>query len=263
MVRQAHHNSMFFLLSKLLHFIISPYTWILGLLIWAFFAKDPLRRKKLLKWGLILLLFFSNSFILDEFMRAWEVKVIANDEKLEYYDVGIVLGGISAYDGKIDRVQINRSGDRLIQAIRLYKQGKIGKILFAGGSGSILHEDIKEGVLIKELMLNLGVPDSVIIIENDSKNTYENAVETKKILSDGKHGTKFLLITSASHMNRAMACFIKQELKVTPYVTDRNSGDRKFEFDHLIIPNIDTLSSWNKLIHEWVGMVTYKLMGYC
>ena len=254
---------MFFLLSKLLHFIVSPYTWILGLLIWAFFAKDPLRRKKLLKWCIALFLFFSNSFILDEFMRAWEVPVITKDEKLERYDVGIVLGGISTYDGHIDRVQINRSGDRLIQAIRLYKQGKLGKILFAGGSGSILHADIKEGVLIKELMLHLGVPDSVILIENDSKNTHENALETQKLLGSGKHGNKFLLITSASHMNRAMACFLKEKLNVTPYVTDRNSGERKFEFDHLIIPNVDTLGSWDKLIHEWVGMVMYKLVGYC
>ncbi|MCC7301392.1 MAG: YdcF family protein [Bacteroidia bacterium] len=257
---------MFFLFSKLLHFLISPFTWILGVLIWGILCKDPLRKKKLFRWTLILFLFFSNPFIQDEFMRAWEVPAIA-DEKLEVHDVAVVLGGISTYDGKIDRIQMQRGADRLIQAIRLYKEGKVKRILFAGGSGSILHQHVKEGELIGRMMKHLGVPDSVVLIENDSKNTHENAAATRKLLDTKKPGwedldLKILLVTSASHMNRAVACFRMEGMNVTPYSTDRNSGERKWEFDHLFIPNVETLSSWDKLFHEWVGMVIYTVMGY-
>lgn len=257
---------MFFILSKLLHFLVSPFTWILALLIWGLLAKNPLRKKKLLRWTLILFLFFSNGFILDEFMRAWEVPAIS-DKELPQHEVAVVLGGISRYDGNIDRIQMHHGCDRLIQAVRLYKQGKVKRILFAGGSGSILHQDVKEGELIAKMMHYMGVPDSAMIIENVSKNTHENAVETRKLLDKENPGwhdldIKILLVTSASHMNRAVACFRQEGMNVTAYSTDRNSGPRKWEFDHLIIPNVDTLSSWDKLMHEWVGMVVYAMMGY-
>lgn len=257
---------MFFLLSKLLHFLVSPFTWILALLIWGLLTKDPLRRKKLLRWTLVLFLFFSNGFVLDEFMRAWEVPAY-HDAQLEVHDVAVVLGGVSTYDGKIDRIQMQHGCDRLIQAIRLWKQGKVKRILFTGGSGSILHQNIKEGELIARMMQHLGVPDSVVMIENISKNTHENAVETRKLLDSSNPGwhdldMKILLVTSASHMNRAVACFKMEGMSVTPYSVDRNAGERKWEFDHMFIPNVHTLSSWEKLMHEWVGMVVYTILGY-
>ncbi len=253
---------MFFILSKILHFLISPMTWILFVLFWALITKDEKRRKRLLKGGVFLFLFFSNPFILDEFMRKWEVPAQSDSALKGKYEVGIVLGGIASYDVQLDRVQINRSADRLMQAVRLFREGKIKMILFTGGSGSILHQDVKEGELVKRLLLQMNVPDSCIIIENNSKNTHENAVETKVALEKKFNPGKFLLITSGFHMNRAMGCFKEAGLNVTPYVTDRYSGPRKWEFDHLIIPNVYTLSNWNTLMHEWVGVLTYKVMGY-
>ena len=253
---------MFFILSKILHFLISPMTWILIVLFWALITKDEKRRKRLLKGGVLLFLFFSNPFILDEFMRKWEVPALSDSALKENYDVGIVLGGIASYDVQLDRVQINRSADRLMQAVRLFREGKIKMILFTGGSGSILHQDVKEGELVKRLLLQMNVPDSSIIIENNSKNTHENAVESKVILEKNISSGKYLLITSGFHMNRAMGCFKEAGLNVTPFVTDRYSGRRKWEFDHLIIPNVYTLSNWNTLMHEWVGVLSYKMMGY-
>jgi hypothetical protein len=49
---------------------------------------------------------------------------------------------------------------------------------------------------------------------------------------------------------------------VDPYSTDRYAGPRKFEFDHLFIPNISALNDWNNLIHEMIGFITYKISGY-
>lgn len=74
---------------------------------------------------------------------------------------------------------------------------------------------------------------------------------------------KYLLVTSGYHMPRSMAVFKKVGYKnLTPYITNRVSGKRRFTFDHLLIPNVDALFSLNFLIHEWVGFVVYKLKGY-
>ena len=101
------------------------------------------------------------------------------------------------------------------------------------------------------------------MIESNSKNTYENAVFTKKILDSLKINGNFLLVTSAYHMPRAMSVFKKAGFKnITPYLTNRISGKRRFSFDHLLIPNPDALFNLQFLIHEWVGYIIYKIKGY-
>ncbi len=64
---------MFFILSKILSFLIAPITWVFILLILAFYAKEAKLQKKCLTAALLVFLFFSNSFVLDEAMRMWEI----------------------------------------------------------------------------------------------------------------------------------------------------------------------------------------------
>jgi uncharacterized SAM-binding protein YcdF (DUF218 family) len=252
---------MFFILSKLLTFIITPIIWVIIFLLIAAFTKDKLQKKKCLYGGVGLLLLFTNSFVFDEVVRLWEVKAVA-PSKIKNYEVGILLGGMSVYDQELDRVQFYRGGDRLMQTIELYKTGKIKKIIFTGGSGRLLHPEMKEGIYLKRYLLYLGVPESDFLIESESNNTHENAVFTKTLLDQKKIAGDFLLITSAFHMRRSLACFEKVGIKTTPYSTDRYAGSRKFEFDFLFIPNASAMNDWNVLIHEIVGYVSYKIMGY-
>lgn len=252
---------MFFILSKILAFIITPLVWIVGLLLYSFFTKNEKRKKKCFVAALIMLLFFSNPFILDEFMRLWEVPAVSQSE-LGKYDAAIVLGGLIFYDEQLDRLQFTRSGDRLWQAVELYKKGYVRKIVFAGGSGSILHADIKEGPLVQRYLITLGIPAEDILVEAESRNTRENAVNAKALLDKEIPDGKFLLVTSAFHMRRSMGCFEKVGMNATPYTTDRYSGPRKWELDHLIVPNVETMMSWNTLLHEIVGCIVYKVSGY-
>ncbi len=252
---------MFFILSKIFAFIINPFTWIVILLLFSFFTKNEKTKKKSLKWLLIITLFFSNAFIFDEFSRAWETPATPY-ESLKVYDYGIVLGGMSVHDESIDRVQFFRGADRLIQAIDLYKRGHIKKIIFSGGSGRILHPEMKEGMLVKPYMLKMGVNEEDLIVEGESQNTHENALFTKKIIDSQKLKGDFLLITSAFHMCRSIACFDNESITATAYSTDRFSGPRKFELDYLLIPNVSVLANWESLFHEWFGFVSYKLAGY-
>jgi len=253
---------MFFIFSKLLAFLITPLVWIIALLIGSFLEKDEKQKKKLLRIVLITALVFSNSFIFDEVTRAWEIPATP-DKDVKKYEYGVVLGGMSVYDPAMDRAQFYRGIDRLVQAVELYRRGTIKKIIFTGGSGRILHPEMKEGNYIGRYLMDMGVPEEDILIESESQNTRENATFTKKMLDERKITGNMLLITSAFHMRRSLGCFRKAGMSVDPYSTDRYSGPRKFEFDYLIIPNVSTMNDWDIIIHEMVGYVTYKMFGYC
>jgi len=254
---------MFFFVSKILSFLITPIIWIFGLLLFSFFSKNPKRKKRSFICAIALLYFFTNSFLFEEAERLWEIPATSYKD-LKTYDAGIVLGGILDYDVALDRIQFQRGADRLLQAVELYKTGVIKKILFTGGSGSIEFAHIKEGMFVRRYLLTLGIPERDIWIEGESRNTHENAVFTKDFLDKKEYGNgNFLLVTSAQHMRRSLACFKKVDVKVTPYSVDRNASPvRRFVFDHMFIPNVQMLVKWNALIHEWIGIVVYKIRGY-
>jgi uncharacterized SAM-binding protein YcdF (DUF218 family) len=254
---------MFFILSKILAFIITPILWIVVLLLIAVFSKNQKRKRRTLITAVILLFFFTNSFLFDEAMRRWEIPAVNDSELSSPYDAGIVLGGLLRIDRKLNRLQFEHRNDRLMQAVILYKKGIIRKIFFTSGSGSLEYPEMKEAPLAKRFLLDIGIPETDIIIESESNNTYENAVFSKPLLDSNFTGRKFLLITSASHMRRSLGCFHKAGIEVTAYSTDRMSGPRKFSFDHVFIPNGSTLSAWDSLLHEMIGYLVYKMSGYC
>lgn len=245
-------------------FLITPIIWILGLLIFTLFIKNPKRKKRFAVIIITMLLFFSNSFIVDEVFRAWEMPAMRYDEIVEPYDVGIVLGGMMSYDSKYDRINVKQSIDRVLQAVELYHRGKIKKILLTGGSGSIIDDEFLEAKHIRDFICRLGIPEDDVLFEANSRNTRENALKTAELLSnnDSLNNSKCLLITSAFHMRRGLGCFRKVGIDVTPFVADRYAGERKFIFDHLIVPNVDALTNWTLILHEITGYIVYAVMGY-
>jgi uncharacterized SAM-binding protein YcdF (DUF218 family) len=254
---------MFFLFSKLLAFIISPIVWVFALLIHSFFTKIETRAKKLRIIAVVFLYIFSNSFIIDELYRAYETVTPDHDLSAAHFNGAIVLGGIATVDQRLNKVAFNYSGDRLFQTLRLLKQNRIDKLIFTGGSGSIEFPELKEGIYIHRYLNEIGINDSLLLIEKESKNTYENAVFTKKILDSLTLHSNLLLVTSAYHMPRALAVFKKAGYpNITPYVTNKLSGQRRYTFDHLFIPNPDALFNFQFLMHEWVGFIMYKIKGY-
>ena len=254
---------MFFILSKILGFLFSPTVWAIGLFTYSFITKIGQRAKKLRLRSLIILLICSNSFIVDECFRAWEPVTPDIDLMSNKYEGAIVLGGIGDIDLRLKKINFGHSGDRLFQTLPLYYKGRIKKLIFTGGSGSIEFPEKIEGFYVQKYLRSIHFPDSAMVFESKSKNTYENAVFTKKILDSLNLKGPFLLVTSAYHMPRAMAVFKKAGYQnMTPYITNRSSGVRRFTPDHLIIPNPGALFSFEFLIHEWVGYLIYKIKGY-
>jgi uncharacterized SAM-binding protein YcdF (DUF218 family) len=253
---------MFFLLSKILEFFLLPLTWILLLFLTGLYLGSKGRRY-LLASGL-LLIFFTNPFILNLAMKAWEVPGRPNQSIQQPYDVVIVLGGsMRYYNGVLERPVYSSSADRLIQAIALYQSGKVRKILLTGGSGRILFPEERESALLSQVLLESGIPAADILVENESRNTHQNAVETTRILSHGNYGNRFLILTSAYHMRRTLACFHKAGIQGDPWAVDQRAGDGTLTPDRILIPDASVLASWNILFHEWFGVIVYKMAGYC
>jgi uncharacterized SAM-binding protein YcdF (DUF218 family) len=254
---------MFFVLSQILGFFVHPLVWILIVIALAVIVKDVLKRNRLIIAAFVMFLFFTNNFITDEVMRWWEYPNIKTSELDSCYDVGLLLGGGMVNLAKeTDRLVFRNNPDRLFQTISLYKTKRIKKIFISSGAGNLIYRDMLEASLIKRYMLEIGIPDSVINVDSLSDNTRENALFTSKILAKQKEPMKILLITSATHMRRAAGCFKKVGIQFTPFAVDKYVGKRRYQLDYLLVPNVNCINKWDKLLHEWVGFLMYRMMGY-
>lgn len=255
---------MFFFFSKLFFFLIKPLTWVLFLIIYSLFSKKRNRKRKALVAAIVMTLFFNNHFIFNQFIKLWEVKTITADQIIRPYKVGILCGGYS--NGHIvprhDRHNFSYAANRFLNTYELYRTGKIEMIMLTGGSGDVLKDQKPEAPMIADFLIKMGVPEEDIIVEGKSRNTYENAQFTKKILQEKKIRGNYLLITSAWHMRRAKACFDKAEVSFTPYSTDFMSEVSRWHPESTIVPSSEGFYRWERLIKEWVGYVVYWMRGY-
>ncbi len=253
---------MFFLLSKLLQYLVSPLFWIVALFVLGLLLRNQTKKRLAFRTGLVLMLFFTNPFLSNEAWLAWEPEAVLMKD-VPTYDAGIVLTGVTEVNkSPHDRVHYQEGAERILDAIQLYKMGKLKKIIISGGSGAIKEVERTEASNLQQTALYASVLAADILLEERSRNTRENAQFTKELLQTQPHLRKLLLITSAFHMRRAKGCFEKVGLKPDTFPVDFQTHDRSFHLDDLLIPNPEALQQWSKLIHEWVGYVTYKLLGY-
>lgn len=250
---------MFFVLSKSLSFLIHPLIWICIVLLFALIVKKQ-KLKKLFLWlafGLFFL--FGNEWFVDRFMNRWEYAP-KPFHQVSHHDYGIVLTGMGSYHHTSKRLHFYDESDRFIQAVTLYYMGRIDTIILSGGSGRISNPDYKESSMLNAYLLHWGVPESHILIEPASRNTYENARNTVQRFY---HPNKsYLLITSAFHMQRAKDCFIKQGLRPSLFPTGPNQEHAAMELYYYLLPRVASFQKWNILLKEWTGYVVYGLMGY-
>src|SRR5262245_35680352 len=120
----------------------------------------------------------------------------------------IVLGG--AEDGhaadSLQLAALNEAAERYTETVALARRLPEARLVFSGGSGALVAAETAEAELAGRLFEALGVAKDRVTLEAKSRNTHENAVLTAQIL-DHKPGQRWLLVTSAWHMPRAMGCF--------------------------------------------------------
>lgn len=250
---------MFFILSKVLYFLLVPANWLLACAVAYFLFKSPKVKRGLLIAGVAIFLLFSNSFLYSACTLAWQPKPAPTSYK-QTFSTGIVLCGMTMAD-KYHRRFFGGVSDRFIQAARLYHTGVIKKIFISGGSGSLNPEGPKEATFLRAEFIAQGIPDSAILVEEFSRNTYESAVAAKRILDSTHLQPPYILVTSSVHMPRSVKCFQKAGIEVVRHPASYEVIEGNYGLADYIVPNLGTLSQWKYLLKEMVGMAAYKLTG--
>jgi len=243
---------MYVFFSNLAVLFLSPFNWIVALLLIAVLSKNPKWKKKsLISAGLILFL-FSNMFLLNAFARWWDVPP-APLEKGKVYTAAIILGGFTSEDNT-GKGFFNEHSDRLIEGMHLVTTGRVSHIMMSGGNRDAPAGQFTEGGWVHKTLKEFNFPDSVLLVERRSINTSENAEYTRQVLQQGRLKPPYLLVTSAFHMRRALYIFRKKGLDVLPYPCDYVAGNTNTATPDYLVPNLYALSTWNFYIKELLGM---------
>lgn len=254
---------MFFYLSRIFTFLLMPYTQMFAWFLLALILKNKVWKRRFFMAGMVYLVFFSNRFIVNQAISAWEVPPTPYHEITQKYDVGIVLGGMTNLGKEPrDRVYFYKGADRITHAFQLYKLGKIQKILVTGGSSSLIDTEYREADNLRNFLLMVGVDENDILLERDARNTHENAMYSEAMLSGKYPEGKHLVITSAFHMKRSLLCFRKTSLEVDGFSTDFYSTEMHFDIMTLLVPDASAFLDWQLIIRELEGMLFYKMAGY-
>lgn len=173
----------------------------------------------------------------------------------------IVLGG--AEDARVAAGRsthaLNMSAERMTEAAALARRYPNARIVFTGGSSNVLSEPAIEADAAGRMLRDLGVDDARLLLDRRARNTSENAIFAKQ-LADPKPGERWLLVTSAWHMPRAMGLFRKSGFNVEAWPSDyRTAGpaDAWLLFDS----PAEGLRRLDFAVKEWLGLLLNRLSG--
>ena len=265
-------DSIFFVLSKATHLLIEPLNWLMILialaLLFILLRKYHLVRRVL---GIARCVgFFIGYMPTSQFaMRILEDAVpqtLLTSEQFGQLGGILILGG-SIEGGPIMRdrgeVSIGSSAERVTKALQLLREHPELPFIFSGYSRHVLPQGLSEADAFKLLLQEQGLGARPGFYENQSRNTYENMVYSKKIIDattekEGSLIKPWLLITSASHMLRSVQVANQQRLLVVPLSVDYQTSKQTSWYRFDLVEGGD---QWNRLNHELVGMAAYWITG--
>lgn len=254
---------MFFVLSKLIAFLLKPLILLGGLAIYALWTKSQVRRRRALIGLLSMFLLFTNPWLVSRCAAAWEVGQHRLQDIRRPYAVGILLGGYTDFEANApEGILAVHRGNRLLTALTLYKTGKVKHLLLSGGSGRLIGRAPAEADVVRDYLRQVGIPDSAILVENQSRNTYENAIYSRAMLDSLLPDASCLLISSAWHLRRAGGCFRKAGVDCQAFGTDYFSEKANGNLLRWLEPDWKAIMKWECLVKEWVGWWVYKGKGY-
>ena len=258
-------------LYKLVKFAVYPYTWLClataALTVLAFLPASPVRLRwlRLLAVTALAIVWLSGAPLVSTIAAGLlESRSQPFDRTTtSRFDAVVVLGAGVVGKGSL-RPADQLSGlsmQRTFCGADLFTEGRAPRLVLSGGDASIFGEGPKEAVEMKRFAIRLGVPEQAILLDERARTTYENAIGVKRVLSEGS----ILLVTSASHMPRAVGLFRKQGFTVTPapctYRVQEWPGIwSNFDlFD--LIPILGALDGFTNTFTEAVGTITYWATG--
>jgi len=173
----------------------------------------------------------------------------------------VVLGGALSPDISTARGEpiLNEAAERMTAVVELARRYPKARILFSGGSGMLAYTEGTEAEFALMLFERLGIPRERVVAEDRSRNTVENA-RFSKALAQPKPGERWLLVTSAYHLPRAIGVFRHAGFPVEAYPVDwrtRGAADALRPFPTMG----DGLRRTDTAMREWVGLLVYWVSG--
>lgn len=253
-----------FLISKLFEFLLLPSN-LIGFLAGVGLLAFPLRRPRL---GRVALVLAALLLMVGGWSPLGRAALMALEDRFPQPQLAEPIAGFIMLGGAVDthitaergQATLNEAGERLTTMAELGRRFPTARLLLSGGANHVLtSQSVTESAVARDLLIGLGIDPSRIEMEERSRDTCENA-DQSTLLAKPKPGENWVLVTSASHMPRAMACFRAAGFSVIPFPVDyrtRGAADLRRPVDSIA----DGLEALDLAAHEWIGLASYRLFG--
>ena len=254
---------MFPVLTRIFWLLVQPVTLAVLLLLLGWLLSFRVKRL----WSRIFLALSLLIFLVTGFTTAGYLLIMPLENRFERpaeparIDGIVVLGG--GMDGEVNDVrggfELNRSGDRMVEAVRLALRHPEAKVVIAAGPAALAMEQEAEAYAAQRLFESFGIARERLILDDKSRNTEENAQFAKQ-LAGPDSGQTWLLVTSAFHMPRSVGLFRKASFSVVPWPADYlASGAEGVRFK--IDQSPENIAVATIALREWAGLLGYWMVG--
>jgi uncharacterized SAM-binding protein YcdF (DUF218 family) len=256
---------LFFVLSKTLGVLLLPTNFLIVLaLVGALLSLTRFARagRRLMITAIALLAVAAFSPLGNLLLYPLESRFPAWDAAQGAPDGIVVLGGPIDPDLSLAHgVPVIRTApDRVVAAAVLARKYPNARIVYSGGSSSLISNEAREADYAATLFESLGVDKARLIMDRASRNTYENAQFSRQLAAP-KVGERWLLVTSAYHMPRSVGLFRKAGFAVAPYPVDWHVGRDSADIFAFTQFSTDGLVRTDIAVREWLGLIAYWLAG--
>ena len=252
-----------FYLSKLSAFLVQPLTWVVMLLVLALAISVVRPRlssvRAALASALVLLLLIGWTPLSNAALRSLEDSYQPPEGDLSRFTGMIVLGGaFGTDDGRSHgQIALGCAGERVVVPVPIMNQYPRMRLLFTGGEAALFPRGQPEAAAARRYFERMGLDPSRLIYEEASRNTFENAEMSARV-SGVDTKAPWLLVTSASHMPRAMGTFVRAGWNVTAYPVDYVSAVDTPLLSYSLAAGVD---AWQVALREFVGLFVYRVTG--
>jgi uncharacterized SAM-binding protein YcdF (DUF218 family) len=256
---------MFFILSKTVAVLLRPsilicLVGVIGLVLMAMGPRGRRYGRMLTVGGFVALIVLGLSPLGAVLTHALEVRFPKWEPGSGAPDGIVVLGG--AISPKMSRQRdepvVGNDAGRILAVARLARAYPQARIVYSGGDGTLLAKDGAEADYVLPLLDMFGIARDRVVLEPRSRNTFENAAFSKDIAKP-KPGERWLLVTSARHMPRAIGCFRQAGFAVEAYPTDWRT-ELKYRY-RPSLDIVDNLARLDSAVAEWTGLLAYWVSG--
>src|SRR5262245_11006975 len=252
---------MFFYVAKVVWFLAQPSSLIAIALVAGVVLARRKAGRRLLIGGLAALLICGLSPLSEALIAPLENRFARADPARGGPITGIVvLGG--AEDSRAhpphELAGLNEAAERMTEAAALARRFPEARLVLSGGSAALLTAQAPEAIAMGRLLEALGVASARITLESRSRDTYENALFTRRLVNPAA-GERWLLVTTAWHMPRAMGCFRQAGFAVEPWPVDYRTSGRLQLWPTGGIP--EGLRQMDFIMREYAGLAMYYLTG--